>query len=97
MRGAVVWTGFPDPGGTREGVRKNCDPEMAAVPSVLEGVKELGGDQGITVPDLIERSECPTAPPALREALLVLCPCRDGKLERAAQIEFHHLAGRVFR
>jgi hypothetical protein len=99
IRNAVVWAGLPDPGITRHAVRQASDPEAGALPALLAGLQVLDpGGKGLTAADILEQSEFTTRPAvkSLREALCILCPSRDGKVNpRSLGMKLHHLRGRV--
>jgi hypothetical protein len=100
VRSAVVWAGLPDPGATREEVRRNSDPEAAALPALLAGIEYLDpANRGVSVATLLEKSkgEDPTMR-ALRDALITLCPGKgEGDVGSPGSVgmKLHHLQGRV--
>jgi Domain of unknown function (DUF3854) len=100
VRNAVVWAGLDDPGKTRDALRDAPAPETAAVPALLAGIATLDPKgKGMTVGEILAESELHTGYPAvqaLHEALCVLCPSKDGKVNpRSLGMKLHHLCGRV--
>jgi hypothetical protein len=83
VRSACVWAGLPDPGLTRAGLT-GADPKRAALATLFEALatakpsgwlaSEIIGKANLVSPEGL----------ALKEALLVLCPNRDGKLSTVA-------------
>jgi hypothetical protein len=95
---------LPDPALGRLELRETAVPEMAALPALLDGIEFLdrasnGGEcLGVTASHILEASGRDTRPivKALHDALVVLCPSRDGKVNpRSLGMKLHHLRGRV--
>jgi hypothetical protein len=105
VRGAIVWAGevagidLPDPAATRDEVRRNADPAAQALPALLAGIETLDPKgEGLTVGEILSRSEQGEEPAimALREALCILCPSKDGKVSpNSLGMKLHHQRGRV--
>jgi hypothetical protein len=101
VRGAVVWCGLPDPGATREELRRVANPEREAVSALLAGIRGLDPEgQGLTAVQIIDRSRFSSTNPAVRalwDALLVLCAPRGRPEPSPVSLgnRLHNLRGRV--
>lgn len=82
VRQAIVWVGLPDPGDTREELRRASDREASALRAIIRGWAEIDPDgTGLTSAKIIERLEkSPDSYELLRSAVLELCPAQGGKL-----------------
>ena len=81
VRQAVVFAGQPDPCRTRIDFVTAADSERVALVSLLDGLEELDHyGAGLTAPEILRRLDrAPDDFRGLREAVLELCPQRDGK------------------
>lgn len=82
VRQAVVWSGEPDPGLTREEFVESADTERNALRELIHGWGELDADcAGVTTTSILEHlAKYPDRCVAVREAILELCPAPAGKL-----------------
>ncbi len=96
VRGAIVWAGLPDPGETRDDVRRTTNPEVEHEHALLAGIQRLDpGGVGLTVEAMLSKVDEAVQPrmegdalrldvdpvvQAMHAALCVLCPSRDGKV-----------------
>lgn len=110
IRNALVWAGQPDPGETREGVNAMQDQERSGLAGLLAAWEAAAPNgRGLTVADVLRwlspqesLTADPSAPPRevcqrLRDALLELCPGRDGKLPtpKSLGMKLQQIRGRV--
>jgi len=78
VRGAVVWSGLPDPGITREALTSSADGERNALYDLLRAWRAIYGDRGATIAQALRDIEKANTFDArytqLRSALAELCP-----------------------
>ena len=86
VRNAVVWTGYADPGETRQEVREQCDVDSNNLRGLIWGWSEMpgGSSTGITAAEVSgmlfdagsNHRDCYAT---LRTTLLEVCNAKDGK------------------
>ena len=81
VRQAVVFAGLTDPCRTRMDFVTAADTERTALVALLDGLEELDPfGHGQTAPEILRRLDrSPDEHRGLREAILELCPQKDGK------------------
>ena len=99
VRSAIVWAGPPDPGKTRNELRKRSDEKANVLRRVIAGWEEIdpNGD-GLTVAKArAHLTECPGNFEILRAALEDLAPGRGGKpaTNRTIGMKLKALQGKV--
>ena len=99
VRQAMVWSGSPDPGETREELALSSDRDAAGLRALLQGWPEIDPQgQGVTAAQLVRRlEESPSEFELVRGALMELCPAGGGKLPGPKSIgsKLRRLRGRV--
>jgi hypothetical protein len=104
VRSTVVWAGQPDPGETRQELRKESDTEAGALPALFAGLEHLDPEgRGLTVSEIVayvesaENNQAAGPVRGLKEALILLCPSgrKDFPSAKSIGMKFHHLRGRV--
>ncbi len=91
VRNALVWVGEPDPGATREELRRESDTEVMALRTLITGWAEFVEAQGApcTVRTaLVELGRFPESYVALRTALADLTASPPDKLPTAHRVGF---------
>src|SRR5262249_31974647 len=96
VRQCVVWLGQPDPGATREEVRKTADQEAVALATLLQTLQ----GRPMTATEILQGLSNPMLTPeqeATREAITTLCPTRNTDLptQKSLGRVLTHLKGRV--
>jgi hypothetical protein len=102
VRSAVVWCKMPDPGKTREGLRRRSRPEESALPAFLAGLTRLDPKGiGFTAASVIRDCELHQHDPgvvALRDAMAELFQRVNPKtglpIPNSLGNKFNHLCGR---
>ena len=81
VRAAIVWAGLPDPGNTRQELRKRSDEKADILRRLIDGWQEVDTDgNGLTVAKMREHlAQHPQHFETLRTALEDLAPGRGGK------------------
>jgi hypothetical protein len=104
IRGAIVWCGMPDPGDTREELRRTAVRETGEISDLLTGIAYLDPrGNGLTVSQIVDSAKAGLVREpvlkALYNAICVLCPGENGQeVARLGSVgmKFHHLESRVF-
>jgi len=75
IHNAIVWTGTPDPGATREELLSRADRDSAALRDLIEGWQEIDPEgNGLTASEALKKLEDnPNMYDTLRGAILELC------------------------
>jgi hypothetical protein len=100
VRGAVVWSGLPDPGEARMTMAKGADREANTLAGLLAGWQELDPDgRGLTVRQALEmlNAEAQGKYPTMRGVLAEVFDLKAGQLpgSGALGIRLRSFAGRV--
>jgi hypothetical protein len=100
VRAAVIWCGLPDPGNTRDEMRRVADPDLQAISALLAGIRHLDPtSQGLTTADIVSGSQYYGTNQALEclwEALVFLCSVRGDRPSTVSLGKrLHNLRGRV--
>lgn len=75
IRGCLVFHGFPDPADTREELASLSDVKTLEQKRLVLALEDVIGTQGRTVKEILDGLELH---PEAREALLEVCPTREG-------------------
>jgi hypothetical protein len=101
VRHALVYAGQPDPARTRTGFVEDVDFERTALFALFDGLAALDVmGKGVTANEVHQQLEDhPNTLRSLLEAVLELCPSRDGRTvlpsTKTLGMKFHHLRHRV--
>jgi len=99
VRSAVVWSGLPDPAGSRRELAQRADQDAIGLERLIEGWSEIDpGGAGLTVAEAVKNLDAdPKAYAILRSAITELVPTRSGKPPsiRSIGMKMHHLHRRV--
>jgi hypothetical protein len=102
VRNAIVWCGLPDPGKTRQEVRRRSDSVASWLPALFDGLEVLDTERkGLRVSEIVEKLEDDHYNKddrviSLKEAIVNLCYARgDFPTTKAIGKKFQHLEGRV--
>jgi hypothetical protein len=108
VRNAMVWAGCDDPAETRQALMEAADSDASGLAALIAGWDELDpGRKGISASEALQRLKndrydaqqraCEERYSRLRDAVLELCPGRNGDLPDARRLGYRlrHFRGRV--
>lgn len=108
VRSAMVWAGCDDPAETRRALMDSADSDASGLAALLSGWEDMDPSRtGVTASELLQRLKNDRYEAQernqeerlvrLREALLELCPGRNGDLPDARRLgyQLRHFRGRV--